>query len=86
MNPNIGYTSTLDGLGDESKELNLEDEYNDLVQSWEKLNSAVAKRKRALEHSYKVQVYLEECRTAVAFLKTRNELMTQYKITESLSG
>jgi len=64
----------------------LEDEYNDLVQSWEKLNSAVAKRKKALEHSYKVQVYLEECRTAVAFLKTRNELMTQYKITDSLSG
>ena len=58
-------------LKKEAEELELQSEYEKLDEKWQKLQSEVSKRKDGLEKSFNIQTFLEECRTAVIFLKAR---------------
>ena len=71
-------------LKKEADELELQSEYEKLDEKWQKLQSAVSKRKDGLEKSFNIQTFLEECRTAVIFLKARNELLGQSVIGDSV--
>ena len=80
----LGFSTSMGDLKKEAEELELESEYEKLDEKWQKLQSEVSKRKDGLEKSFNIQTFLEECRTAVIFLKARNELLGQSVIGDNV--
>ena len=70
-----GFKSTIGQLKEEAAEIELMDEYNTLDTLWTELNEAMGKRREALNRAHTVQTFLEDCKTALAFLRQKNEFL-----------
>ena len=80
-----GFKSTIGQLKEEAAEIELMDEYNTLDTLWTELNEAMGKRREALNRAHTVQTFLEDCKTALAFLRQKNEFLSQSPVPDNVA-
>ena len=80
-----GFKPTIDQLKTEAEEIQLQDEYETLNSLWGVLNEAIDKRREELNRAHTVQTYLEDCKTALSFLRQKNDFLAQSPIPDNVT-
>lgn len=80
-----GFKPTIENLKIEADEIHLQDEYATLNALWGVLNEAIDKRREELSRAHTVQTYLEDCKTALAFLRQKNDFLAQSPIPDNVT-